>query len=411
EIEELVQFNAEIFGAPYGSMFRRFVDNMPGFESKMNPYIRHLDSGRIASSITAFPCTWSYDDLELRNLEMCFVGTLEPHRKKGLFSILYGHIDRLLKEDAYDITSVQGVPYLYRKFGYDLIIPSWNTINLPVDAIQAITLETYPKMSDIIVRSTEENDLPSMMTLLDETNRKLLVSTVRSKDLWLRQERLRMYETNGFESKVLVIDGAVDGYFRLMERISSQGEKQIRLLIIRESCIRSYESVMRALYYLKELANEKDASVVAISGDLWSNLAAAAHDLGGRHDLIWKHQIRIPDFTHFLNRIRPVLEKRLKGTMFEHLTKEIFINTYRNCFRLSFVDGALQPIEDIGMQPPNAYPDVRLLPDSFMRLIFGEFSVDDLHRQNLDCIVTRGNRLLMDTLFPVRKSFLFHYHC
>jgi len=413
EIDETVQFNVEIFGESYGKMLRRFLENIPGFESEMNSFIRDSDSGKIISSLVAFPCNWSYDGITIRNLELVFVGTSEAYRNRGFFSILYEYLDKLLNDGEYDISSVQGIPYFYRKYGYDLVIPEsyLSPIVLPIGNIPPLKPEANPAFMDIVVRTAEDDDIESLMTLFQETNQKLLVSCVRSKELWQIQERLRMELSWKFETLVLEKDGVVDGYFRLIQQGDEESKDLMDALSVNESSIRSYDSMMRALYYLKEMAQEKRIGLLKVPGNLYSNLGTIAQDYGGTRNLLWKHQLRVPDLTRFLNRIHPVLEKRLKGTLFENLTKEIFLNTYRSCHRLNFVNGLLDPIQDIGSQPPNTYGELRFPPDSFIRLMLGDYSISELKKQNVDFIIKRGYETLLETLFPAKESFIYHYHC
>ncbi|TFG05703.1 GNAT family N-acetyltransferase [Candidatus Thorarchaeota archaeon] len=410
EIDEVVHFNTEIFGPAYGEFLKRLVENLPGFKSEMNSFIRDADSGRIVSSVVAFPSDWSYDGIIIRNLELVFLGTAEAYRNRGLFNVLYTYLDRLIREGEYEISSVQGVPYFYRKYGYDLIIPtSYNCpINLPIGNIPVLKSESEPEFMNIAIRSAEDSDFDILMILLQETNQKSLVSAVRSRELWRIQERLRMEISWNFDTFVLEKNGIVDGYFRLLEYGSMS---QTNSLVVPESSIRSYDSTMRTLYFIKALAEEKGVRTLKVPGHLSSNLGKLALDYGGTHNLMWKHQIRVPDLTRFLNKIRPVLEKRLKGTMFENLTKEIFLNTYRSCHRLKFVNGSLDPIENIGAQPPNTYVELCFPPDSFKALMFGDSSLSELKKQNLEISIGRGYRELFETLFPTRESFIYHYHC
>jgi len=410
EIDEVVQFQKEIFGESYGNFLTRLIGHLPGFKNEMNPFIRDSDSGKIVSSVVAFPSDWSYDGVIIRNLELVFVGTAEAYRNRGLFNVLYIYLDRLMKEGEFDISSVQGIPYFYRKYGYDLIIPEsyLNLIALPIGNIPALKSESKPEFMDIVVRPFEEDDIGSLVTLFQETNQKLLVSSVRSKELWEVQERLRKELLWNFETFVLERNGIIDGYFRLLEQKSTDSTN---VLIVNESSIRSYDATMRTLYYLKTIAEEKEVGILKLSGHLSSTLGIFALDYGGTRNLVWKHQIRVLDLTRFLNKIRPVLEKRLKGTVFENLTKEIFINTYRSCHRLNFVEGVLDTIENIGAQPPNTYSELRFPPDSFIRLLFGDYPLSELKKLNLDLTISRGYGILFETLFPEKESFIYHCHC
>ena len=75
------------------------------------------------------------------------------------------------------------------------------------------------------------------------------------------------------------------------------------------------------------------------------------------------------------------------------------------------MNGLIDPIEDIGMQLPNTYGELRFPPESFIRLMFGEYSVSELEKHNMAIIVNRGYRALLETLFPAKESFIYHYHC
>ena len=152
-------------------------------------------------------------------------------------------------------------------------------------------------------------------------------------------------------------------------------------------------------------------SGVAVPGTTESNLCRIALDLGGTIGSGWKHQICIPNMVHFLNTIRPVLEKRLHGTLFEGLSQMVFINTYRYCYVLNFNGGTLSPIEDIGVQETDTKLEIRIPPSDFVRLILGEYSIDELRMINMDFIVRGSHKALLETLFPKRESYIFPYHC
>ncbi|MHA2042436.1 MAG: hypothetical protein ACW975_11290 [Candidatus Thorarchaeota archaeon] len=125
----------------------------------------------------------------------------------------------------------------------------------------------------------------------------------------------------------------------------------------------------------------------------------------------WKHQLRIPDVIRFLKRIRPVLQKRLRNTMFEGLTQEVTINTYRHCYVLDFQDGKIQQIKDLGIHQDGKNLSFRAPPNDFVRLLLGQYSIDELSQQNIDFLVTGPVKSLIATLFPKQESFIGYYHC
>ncbi|MHA1480929.1 MAG: hypothetical protein ACTSQZ_05860, partial [Candidatus Thorarchaeota archaeon] len=182
-------------------------------------------------------------------------------------------------------------------------------------------------------------------------------------------------------------------------------------LDIFESSIRSFDSVMRTLHFLKEEAIKRNLYRIEVPGTIASNLSRIALDFGGSIGPGWKYQIRIPNLVQFLNSIRTVLEKRLRGTLFEGLTQLIFINTYRHCYVLNFNKGSLKPIEDIGVQETGTKLEIRLPPSDFIRLILGEYTIDELNKNNIDFIVRGSHKSLLETLFPKSESYIFPYLC
>jgi len=407
DVEELITFNALVHEPDAGDLLKRLLDHLPGFRRDMNYVIRDKEVDTIVACINSIPNTWSYEGIPLRNFELGFVGTSEAHRNKGLINTLYSYFDRLLIDGNYDVSAIQGIPYFYRKYGYDFVLPLMRSIILPVGNIPPINPEEEPAILDITVRLASGSDLKSMMELYQEETRKLLVSSVRNEDLWQAQEQLKMNDSQSFETMILESNGKCDGYLR----VGIRKEDKSNTIVVNEGSIRSYDSVMRALHYLRDKANEQNAHTVELPGNVCSNLEKTALDYGGILSPGWKYQIRIPDMLCFLNKIRPVLEERLRGTMFEGLTREIYINTYHSCYKLTLVNGGLQPVEDIGMQKTGAYMGIRLPPLGFARLVLGEFTVDELKIQNIDFIVRRGQKILLETLFPKRNSYIYPYLC
>jgi predicted acetyltransferase len=411
DLEELIAFNAIIHDPNAGEFLKRNIENLPGFRREMNYVIRDSSTGAIVACINGIPSTWAYQGIQLQNLELGFVGTSESYRNRGLISSLYSYFDKILKEGQYDISVIQGIPFFYRKYGYDFIIPLIRNIALPVRNLPTTSLEDTPSLHGIVIRHAEEDDLDAMMELLHEENQKLLISSIRDERLWEVQERIKKNDSLLLETMVLERNGVIDGYFRIGAKQEEIAEFRISSVVVDEASFRSYDTTMRALYYFRDEAMKNNEHTIEIPGNIYSNLGILALDYGGILSHGWKYQVRIPDVTQFLNKIRPVLNERIRGTMFDGLDQELVINTYKTCYKLTFQDGELLPIEDIGMQKTDSYMEIRLPPQGFVRLILGEFTVEELKKQNVDFIVRRGHTTLLETLFPKKESYIYHYLC
>ena len=166
-----------------------------------------------------------------------------------------------------------------------------------------------------------------------------------------------------------------------------------------------------ALQLVKTEALQNNFDRVGFVGSPSNNLRRIAHDLGGQVLGEWKHQLRVPSILRLLQRITPVLEKRLVGSMFEGLTRDLTINTFRNCYLLKFVSGKIESIVDIGMQEVDEHRGFRAPPSDLIRLILGVYDIDELKYNNIDFIVNRDLKSLVATLFPKGESNIYYYMC
>ena len=408
DLEALIKFNAVVHGDDDPEEIRRQIDNLPKLDRESNFYIRNLDNGTIVSAASAIPSVWMYENIPLTNLELGWVGTLKEYRRKGLARTLHTHFEEILRRGEYHISTIMGIPYYYRQFGYDFILPMDRTVQLRVDQIPVPKDEAN---KPIVFRNAHHDDIPRLIRLYDANSRKMLVHAARTKDLWELQERFHREFEQEFTTIVLEREGKVVGYFRLCVRGAKKNDPQGLWLSVMESSITTFDDVLQTLQYLRGRAAEENACRIDLVGPAVNNLCRVTQDLGGHIDIGWKHQIRIPNMTRFLEQIRPALESRLVGTMFEDMTRELAINTYEHCYLLPFVNGKLATVKDIGMQEVSEYRNFRAPPNDLVRLALGNCDTEELRSQNIDFIVSKELKLLVETLFPKRDSFIAYYYC
>ncbi|NOR37969.1 MAG: GNAT family N-acetyltransferase, partial [Candidatus Thorarchaeota archaeon] len=341
-------------------------------------------------------------------LELGWVGTLKEYRRKGLVRALYTHFEEILQRGEYHISTIMGIPYYYRQFGYDFILPLDRTVQLRIDQIPVPKGEAR---QSIVFREANQDDIPNLMRLYGEHNRKMLVHAARTKGLWELQERFHKEFEQEFKTIVLEREDRVVGYFRLCIRGEKKQAPHGLWLSVMESSITTFDDVLQTLQYLRGRAAEEKTCRIDLVGPAVNNLCRVAQNLGGHADIGWKYQIRIPNMTRFLEQIRPAIESRLIGTMFEGMTRELTINTYEHCYQLSFVNGKLAPVKDIGMQEGGEYRSFRAPPNDLVRLALGDYDTDELRSQNIDFIVSKELKPLIETLFPKKNSFIAYYYC
>ena len=411
EVEELLKFHSIVHPDDDVEELRRQIDHLPGFEREMNYYIRDLDKGHIVTALNSIPSIWNYEDIPLRNLELGWVGTLNEYRRRGLNKALYTHFDNLLLSGNYDISTIQGIPYYYRQFGYDFVIPMDYAVWTRTNQLQPFDEKKPPEYMKLNIRLAEKKDIPSMMELFDELNQGLLVYVPRSQELWEVQETLKRQSENEFQTYVLLDSSKIIGYFRLVRNIKKDSSPNQSTMKVIESSIPSYNGVLCALQFLYAEALKDDISLIGSQGPSFNTLSRVMENISETGKVWWKYQVRIPNMVGFLEKIAPVLERRLNGTMFEGLTYDVIMNTFQNCYSMKFSTGTIVDISDLGPQQVNENQAFRAPPKDLVRLILGAYNIKEIEQNNIDFIVRGEVRLIVETLFPKKESSVYMYFC
>ncbi len=411
EVEELLKFHSIVHPDDDTEELRRQIDHLPGFSREMNYYIRDIDKDLIVSALNSIPSIWNYENIPLQNLELGWVGTLKEYRRRGLNRLLQTHFDSVLFNGKYDLSTIQGIPYYYRQFGYDFVIPMDRTVWTRTNQIPPFDTEKPPEYMKLKVRLAEKKDIPTMMELFDEHNRDLLVYVPRSKELWEIQEKYKRQFENEFLTYVLIDGSKIIGYFRVVKNISKDSPPKKSSMNVIESSIQTYDGVLRVFQFLREEALRSDFPLLSSQGPSCNNLSKVMENYGGYVGDGWKYQIRIPSMVEFLKKISPVLEKRLEGTMFEGITYDLIMNTFQNCYVLKFTNGKIVDVTDLGPQEVDENRAFRSPPQDLVRLVLGAYSIKELNQNNIDFIVSSGVRLIAETLFPKLESSIYLYFC
>jgi hypothetical protein len=410
EYREFLELNKSIHSGDDALMLERLIEHYPGFGLENNFFLRDLDSGEMVACLNAIPSTWSYEGIEIRNLELGFVGTRKDYRKRGLFHALYKLFNIELRSGEYDISSIQGIPFFYRKYGYDFMLPLMRRVCIRPNQLPSGE-EDLDNEDAYSIRLAKNVDLDSLLQLHQNTAAKLMVAAERSKELWLAQEKTGIYESESFRTKIIEKDGEVCGYFReIMPNQKNEVENK-RTLTIFEAAIPSHGCTLALLQYLREVSLRNNVHEIHLPGTTALHPSKLALSLGGKMTRGWKFQIRLPDPGRFLWRVRQALETRLLGTPYQYLSLDIEINTYLELYRLIFRDGKFVKIETHQKPVIGHGGTLRAPPSRFARLLLGANGLHELSKFDADFIVEENHEDLIQILFPKKRSYLFYYLC
>jgi hypothetical protein len=101
-----------------------------------------------------------------------------------------------------------------------------------------------------------------------------------------------------------------------------------------------------------------------------------------------------------------VLEERLASSVMAGHSGELKLNLYRQTLNLTWENGRLQSASPF--ETKNVYDGDVLFPDlTFLELLFGYRSFEELHRAWADCYANSAEaEVLVNILFPRRPSHL-----
>jgi spore maturation protein CgeB len=99
---------------------------------------------------------------------MGFVGTDKSYRKRGFIKELNKIYEQIMEEKGYLLSVIRGIPYFYRKLGYEFSFPLDNRFVLPKSKVPSQDL------NHITIRSATHNDLEFIKEKYEEYHRNLL---------------------------------------------------------------------------------------------------------------------------------------------------------------------------------------------------------------------------------------------
>ena len=385
-----------------------FADDHPTMRPEYFTVVEDTREGRIASSLCLIPQTWAYDGVEFGVGQPEIVNTHPDYRNRGLIREQMDVIHAWSREMGHLMQAIDGIPYFYRQFGYEMGIEMGGRrrgLPLPKPASDGDTPARFS------IRAANAADVPLLNSLHDAARSRSLVSSV-----W--DERIWEYSLNGRSTKSLTYfetrivedeNGRACGYLTVAPRLwrSGLGLETFELL----EGTAWLEVVPMVLNYLSEtgrqLAEESGGELTRIAFVLGADhpaYGAAKSRLTERIAPDYAWYVRVPDIPAFLQHISPALERRLEESSAAGHTGELLLSFYRSGMKIRFEKGEITGVEDWPMPPGNEakafFPDL-----TFLQLLFGNRSLDQPTDWYPDCYTDSDEAgVLLRVLFPKKPS-------
>ncbi|PWB73717.1 MAG: hypothetical protein C3F07_09100 [Anaerolineales bacterium] len=382
----------------------------PTFHADDFILVEESSSGRIVSSLNLIPQTWSYEGIEFGVGRPELVGTLPEYRGRGLIRAQFEEIHKWCVARGLPVQIITGIPYFYRQFGYEMALDFVGR-RFGYEA-------NVPKLKDgeaekYAVRPASKTDLPFISSVYDQAVQRHMVRCVRTLEIFEYEVTVQdVNAINRFETHVIEsAAGEPLGYLQHSNYLGQTGLTAIWYeLKPGVSWLDVTPSVIRYLWnkgqeYARR-GGKECTSFGFMGGADHPVYRALGRDLPSVREP-YAYQVRVPDLPGFLNHIRPALEKRLAGSIAIGHSREIKVSFYREGLRIVIENGKLTTIEE-WMPSPQEEGDIAFPDRTFLQMLFGYRSYDELHAAFADCWCnTEEVRVLMNILFPKKLSDVY----
>lgn len=386
----------------------------PSFDAGDFTIVEDTSSGAIVSSMNIISQVWSYAGVEFKVGRPELVGTLPEYRNRGLVRRQFETIHNLSAVRGEMLQAITGIPYYYRQFGYEMALDlgGGRLGYLPqIPSLKEGEQEPYR------LRPARPGDLPFISRLYDAGCRRSLVSCIWGEAEWsyelqgksrqnINRAELRLIETTA---------GQAIGFLAHPFFNWSKGVTLPVTLYELERGVSWAQVTPGVLRYLKTSGEEQARE----SGK--EPFGAFGFWLGREHPVYrvlkdrlprvrdpYAWYLRVPDLPGFLKHIQPVLQARLQASPFAGHSGELKLTFYRQGLRMVFDGGAIAAIEPWSPAPLGHSGDAGLPGLTFLQLLFGYRSFDQLEAAFADCWSDDDDASgLLEALFPRQASHVW----
>lgn len=392
----------------------------PTFRPENATIVEDTRRGAIVSSIMLVPQTWAFGGVRIGVGQPELIATHPDYRGRGLVRAQLETVHRWSAERGDLVLVISGIPGYYRQFGYELALqqgggPSIHTSSMP--------RPDFPEARPFGVRELREADLGFLARAYAEATRAYLVTVPRDEALWRYEWRGRS-EHAAWRQEIRVIETAAGepvGFLTHQPRVNGTVFEVTEWKLVPGV---SWRAVWPTLLAHCWRAGEE---YVRRGGGTLGTLSF--WHLGDSHPIDqiarlpwprrrWAYYVRVPDLPAFFRAVAPVLERRLAASPLAGHTGELTLGFYRpDGVRLVFERGRLEAAEawrpdfglgslEIGVPTTNPRRPMAMFPGlTFLQLLFGFRSLDELQAAFPDCIVRHPEaRALVGALFPRHAS-------
>ena len=237
----------------HGEHTREYIEGLflehPRREEVLWLYIEANGTGKIVSGLTLCPLEWNIGDLTIPICEMGFVGTLEVYRGKGYIVKLNEVFEKAMAERKYVFSVIRGIPYYYRRFGYEYVFPLDDRITLSSNNIPD------KENRNLTIRRADLQDLNLIQTLYENFHKQFYIANKFDREGFVFRFFKEDYNDNRLSTYIIEDTGQDVAYFSIgMSHDNMAYSINVPRL--------TYQQIIKILQFVKTIHEDKNISSI-----------------------------------------------------------------------------------------------------------------------------------------------------
>lgn len=398
ELKELKDLFNEVFPEEkVGNLAETVTQFMPGMTLSNWYTTRESQTGILAAALTRLQWDILFGDIPIKVWEQAIVGTRPDHRRKGLIRSLNDQLHNEAAENSVDMLIIQGIPDFYRQFGYRYGLAMENHINLDLSKIEESG--GAGRISEKSFREATLEDYPLFHKEEQARDRSYLVKAHRSRENW--HYYLKDGRGTEYSSETWIFSGeSGESYIKIQHHGFGEG-----LILSEMSDTLTGSDLDAVLGFLKRKAGEMGKPYLRFNLPVEIPVSRNLVEKGAQIVDEYGWQVKIPDPFAFVEKILPVLQKRLEDAG-DRSTGELCLNMGKEVIVLSLNEGN---IVRISREIPKEAWTIILPRDLFEPLILGFRTPGEIRRIRPDLTPWQEESgRLLKILFPKQISWLYN---
>ncbi|MBD3215711.1 MAG: GNAT family N-acetyltransferase [Candidatus Lokiarchaeota archaeon] len=399
EIDRIIKLNIQVHGEDLKNYMYRLFRDHPNRKDHIWFYIENEENDRIISSGVLFPEMWDFEGINIPICEMGFVATAEDSRDQGLFSMINRCYEKVMRERGYLLSVIRGVPFFYRRYGYEFAIP--------LDYGYKISYKNIPESEnyDIRIRRALEADIDNLKNLYNQWAEKYSITQKFNTKSFIYKYLNDKYTEFQFRTYVLEEEKEVQAFFCVGGYFGTEH-------VIMQTSAMTCRQILRMLDFWKnecKKQNNLKENAILILNPPNSELTKFVLSLGAKRENKWRWQIKIPNLKKFFDAIRPLMERRITNSIFQDVDKILKMSNYRENVHICFRNGGIKQIELRKGFPEEPDYDLKVPNSHLTQIILGSKKIQEIESIITDTIYREDWLLFMEKLFPKQDSYCCSY--